>query len=51
MLVSEAAGKMCFRFDGGTMNVHIFGGHKLQSLIKLNIKASNRHHFSYKNLF
>lgn len=34
-LVSEADGKMCLHFDGGSMNVHIFGGHKLQSLIKL----------------
>lgn len=51
-LVSEAAGKVCLRFDGGSMNVHMFGGHhKLSSLIKLNIKAFNTHHFSYKNLF
>lgn len=50
-LVSGAAGKLCLRFDGGSMNVHIFGGHKLQSLIKLNIKAFNPHHSSYKNLF
>lgn len=36
-LVSEADGRMCLHFDGGSMNVHIFGGHKLQSLIKLNV--------------
>lgn len=30
MLVREAAGKMRLHFDGTSMNVHIFGGNKLQ---------------------